>query len=83
MTTATEKRYAHIGETCGCSDHDHDLLHELSRRLDTLWRVDQFIANADGQARRQEFWRDLKRQEQANVDHIKHFLSDDIRQGRF
>lgn len=34
MTSATETK--HIGETCGCADHDHDLIHDLSRRLDAL-----------------------------------------------
>ena len=53
----TEKEYEHIGETRGCADHDHDLVHELSRRLDGVWRYDQYIANADGQADLQKFWR--------------------------
>ena len=38
MTLAAEKELAHLGESCGCADHDHDLIHELSRRLDSLWR---------------------------------------------
>jgi hypothetical protein len=28
--------YAHVGETAGCSNHDHDLIAELSRRLGHL-----------------------------------------------
>ena len=38
----------HIGETCGAANHDHDLVQELSKRLDGLWRFDQCIANAEG-----------------------------------
>ena len=26
MTLAKETKYEHIGETCGCQDHDHDLV---------------------------------------------------------
>jgi hypothetical protein len=37
MTLAAEKEFEHIGETCGCKDHDHDLIHDLSKRLDALW----------------------------------------------
>ena len=48
MTLAAEKEFEHIGETCGCKDHDHDLIHDLSKRLDALWRYDQYIANAEG-----------------------------------
>ncbi len=43
MTLAAEKELKHLGETAGCQDHDHDLIHELSRRLDSLWRYDQSI----------------------------------------
>ena len=48
MTTTTEEEYAHLGETPGCPDHDYDLVQEFSRRLSGLWRMDQFIANAEG-----------------------------------
>jgi hypothetical protein len=54
VSIAAEREIAHLGETCGCADHDHDLIHELSRRLDSLWRYDQYIANCD--------WRDSVRQ---------------------
>ena len=47
MALAAEKELKHIGETCGCADHDHDLIHDLSKRLDALWRYDQYVANAD------------------------------------
>ena len=60
MTLAAEKGFQHIGESRGCADHDHDLVHELSKRLDALWRYDQYIANAEGHAFLEEFWRDLK-----------------------
>lgn len=39
--------YEQAGERAGCSDHDHDLIAEHSRRLDRLWRYDQHIANAE------------------------------------
>ena len=48
MTLAAEKELQHLGETQGCADHDHDMVHELSRRLDAIWRYDQYIANAAG-----------------------------------
>src|SRR5881275_2141434 len=67
MTLAAEKEMQHIGETCGCKDHDHDLIHDLSKRLDALWRYDQYIANAEGKSQLQTLWRDLKRQEVNNI----------------
>ena len=41
MRLAAEKELAHIGESHGAEDHDHDMIHELSKRLDALWRYDQ------------------------------------------
>ena len=42
-----EKEVEHLGESQGVKDHDHDMVHDLSRRLDALWRYDQYIANAE------------------------------------
>ncbi len=33
-----EKEVEHLGESQGVKDHDHDMIHDLSRRLDALWR---------------------------------------------
>lgn len=76
MRFAAEKEMVHIGETHGAADHDHDMIHELSKRLDALWRMDQYIANADGDINLQNFWRELKGQEQQNVDRLKHMIAE-------
>lgn len=83
MALAAEKELQHIGESCGCADHDHDLIHELSKRLDALWRYDQYIANAEGHAPLQEFWRGLKRQEQKNTKRLKELVAEEIQKGCF
>ena len=63
MPLAAEKEMAHIGESQGAADHDHDMIHELSKRLDALWRYDQYVANADGHIDLQNFWQEVKEQE--------------------
>lgn len=78
MPGTMERPYSHIGETRGCADHDRDLVHELSRRLDFLWHCDQFIANAEGDQDLQAFWRDLKKQELANVQRAKKLVASHI-----
>lgn len=83
MKLAADQEYAHLGETTGLSDHDRDLVHELNKRLDALWRYDQYIANADGKPEVQEFWRHIKQQDQENVDRLKHLIAGEIRQGCF
>lgn len=83
MSMTTEKEYEHIGETSGCEDHDHDLIHELSRRLDGVWRYDQYIANSDGQPDLQKFWRNVKVQEQENIQQLKKLLTQHVQSNCF
>ena len=79
----TTKEYSHLGESRGMKDHDHDLIHDLSRRLDCLWRYDQYIANADGETDLQTFWRRAKAQEQTNIDQLKHLIKQHIQSDCF
>ena len=83
MTLAAEKEMEHIGESCGCQDHDHDLIHELGKRLDSLWRCDQYVANAEGHRKLQAFWRDVKTQEQENIHRLKKLVAEEIEKGCF
>jgi protoheme ferro-lyase len=78
MTLAAEKAYEHIGESRICSNYLHDLIHEMSRRLDALWRYDQYIANAEEHPFVQEFWNTLMQQERENVRELKELLATEI-----
>jgi capsule polysaccharide modification protein KpsS len=84
-TTTLEiaKEYEHLGETRGIADHDHDLVHELSRRLDCLWRYDQYIANAGNQAELENFWRNAKVQEQTQIEQLKKLIKQHIQKNCF
>jgi hypothetical protein len=59
------------------------MIHELSKRLDALWRYDQYIANARGDVELQEFWQELKEQEQDNVKRLKEFVAAHIEKDCF
>ena len=73
----------HVGKTHGAEDHDHDLIQDLSKRLDALWRYDQYIANANGKPKIQECWRHLKSQEQENIRTLKELIADEVKHGCF
>jgi hypothetical protein len=83
MTLAAERELAHMGETAGCSDHDHDLVHELSRRLDALWRYDQYIFNAEWRDDLRQFWMDAKALEQQAIQRLKELIAQEVRNGCF
>lgn len=83
MKLAAQKELEHIGETAGCADHDHDLVHELSKRLDGIWRYDQYIANADKKQSICDFWQEVKIQEERNIRTLKSLIADEIKIGCF
>jgi hypothetical protein len=83
MSLAAEKEMTHLGETSGCADHDHDLIHDLSRRLDALWRYDQYIANAEWRDELTQFWSEVKQQEQQNIARLKQMIAAEVRNGCF
>lgn len=83
MTLMAERQLEHIGETKGCADHDHDIVHELSKRLDSLWRCDQYIANAEGYPQLKKFWEDIKTQETDNITRMKEILAEHVSKGCF
>ncbi len=83
MSIATDQEYMHLGETRGMADHDHDLVHDLSRRLDCLWRYDQYIANAADHPELQAFWREGKAQEQVSIDQLKKLIRQHVQKNCF
>ena len=78
MSKTAESKYVHLGETFGMADHDHDLIHDLSRRLDCLWRYDQYLANSADHGELQAFWRSAKSQEQANIIQLKKLIANHV-----
>ncbi len=83
MALAAEREYKHLGESSGAADHDHDLVKDLAKRLDALWRYDQYIANAEGHKDLQGFWREVKTQESKNVKRLKELIALEIRNDCF
>ncbi len=85
MPNSNDQAEQHIGETKGLPNHVHDLVHDLSTRLDALWRYDQCIANAEkgGADDAKQFWQDLKTQEMKNVDRLKELIRQRVKDGGF
>ena len=85
MNTPNDQAEQHIGKTKGLPNYAHDLIHDLSTRLDALWRYDQCIANATkaGAADGQKLWEDFKAQEMKNVDRLKELIRQQIKDGSF
>jgi hypothetical protein len=82
-TLAAEEELKHIGETAGAADHDHDMIHDLGKRLDALWRYDQYVANAKGDEQLSAFWKNVKRQDEENVRQLKDLIRKHVRENCF
>jgi hypothetical protein len=83
MPIAVEASMEHIGETKALANHDRDMIHELSKRIDAVWHLDQYIANADMDKELKQFWSELKTQEQENVKRLKKIMARHIEKNCF
>lgn len=83
METVTEQKRGRLGEFRGTTPHDHELVHELSNRLGTLWHYGECIANAEGDPEVQKIWRDLQRHELASIRELKQLIVKRIEEGEF
>lgn len=83
MSLTTERLVEHIGDHKGAADHDHDMVHELSRRLDAYWRYDQYIANAERDGKLQDFWKEMQNQEKQNISSLKTLIAEHCRNDCF
>jgi hypothetical protein len=79
MFLAAEHEYEHLGETAGIADHDHDLIAELNRRLDSLWRYDQYIANAEWRGELRQFWQECKAQDHQAISRLRRLIAEEVR----
>ena len=72
-----------IGKTSAIRDHDHDMIHDLSQRLDAVWRYDQFIENADKYPDLKAFWQESKEHELKTIEKLKELIREHVRKDNF
>jgi hypothetical protein len=72
-----------VGKTKAIRDHDHDMIHDLSKRLDAVWRYDQYIENADKFPDLQRFWEESKQSEIQTIERLKELIRQHVRSDNF
>ncbi len=82
MTTVEEKE-RNQSALLADKNNDHDLVNELSKRLDAACEYGERIANAEDDPELQAIWRDLEHQEQDNIRRLKEVIIDRIDKGVF
>ncbi len=83
MPITLETYFEHNGETKTISDHDRDLIHELSKRNDSVCNLDQYIANAEPDQELKMLWTELRDQEKENVRRLKKIIVNHIKKSCF
>lgn len=83
MASVEEKELEHIGPLQDVDYRDHDLVHELSKRLEAVCDYGERIANAEDDPELQKIWRDLEQQEQQNIRKLKELILNRIDKGMF
>jgi hypothetical protein len=72
-----------VGKTAAIRDHDHDMIHDLSKRLDAVWRYDQYIENAQKFPELQRFWEESKQMELQTIERLKELIREHVRKDNF
>lgn len=74
-----------LGVTQGMSNHSHDLIQELSVRLDQQWRYEQYVKNAQeaGMNDAAEMFNNFKRTNQQAIDQLRDHITKMAKDGTF
>jgi hypothetical protein len=64
-------------------DWNHDLVHQLSEDLDSLWRYREYMKNSRGCRRCTAVWKQCQKLDQAKVKMLQEEIAQHVRGKRF
>lgn len=65
------------------TNNDHDLIHQLSEKLDSMWRYDEYIKNAKNCKNCKKLWENLRDRDLEMVEALKEEIKNHIKVGSF
>lgn len=65
------------------TNNDHDLIHQLSEKLDSLWRYDEYIKNAKDCKECKKLWEECRKKDMELIEAIKEEVKRHIKSGMF
>lgn len=78
MASSAARELDHFNQNQDIESHDQDLVQELNKRLEALWRHKHYVAHASGNTELQKLWCDFKRQEQEKVCRVQLSIAEEI-----
>jgi hypothetical protein len=79
MTLSSRSPKEYLGKPHAIPAEILDLVRERNRRLVTMPPYDRFIANAAGNLPLQALWRDLRRQDEEELERLAYYLKTELR----
>lgn len=65
-------------------NHNHDLVHSLSEKLDAVWRYQkEYLKNAEGCPSCVNLWKNLMKDDEKHIEMLKEEIGRHIKEGRF
>ena len=64
-------------------DYNHDLIHQLSETSDSVWRVEDYIKNAEGCDVCREIWEEIKGDYEKHVEMLRAEIERHAKEGSF
>jgi len=64
-------------------DHNHDLIHQMSESSDSLWRMEEYMKNAEGCDKCQAIWQKMKDDFSVHTEMIREEIERHVKEGRF
>lgn len=65
------------------TNNTHDLIHQLSEKLDSLWRYKEYIKNAEECAECKKLWEECLKRDTEMVEMIKEEIKRHVDSGKF
>lgn len=62
---------------------NHDLVHQLSEDLDSLWRYEDYLKNSQGCGHCSTMWRKLKELDEEKVEMLRQEIERHVNEKRF
>lgn len=64
-------------------DWNHDLVHQLSEDLDSLWRYEAYIKNAEGCGHCSAMWQKCKELDEQKIAMLRDEIARHVKEERF
>lgn len=62
---------------------NHDLIHQLSEDLDSLWRYETYLKNAADCKHCLTMWREFKKIDEKKIERLKLEIERHVKEGKF